>query len=84
MYPLRCFRIPPGVRVPQVEYHCSRRVFLKLRQLLPTTWAIGAHADRSAIIIFPLAVISMQLLLSANRTIVVKDVTNHFLSYQPI
>jgi hypothetical protein len=20
-YPLRCLRIPPGVRVPQVEYH---------------------------------------------------------------
>jgi hypothetical protein len=23
MYPLRCLCIPPGVRVPQVEYHCS-------------------------------------------------------------
>jgi hypothetical protein len=22
-YPLRCLRVPPGVRVPQVEYHCS-------------------------------------------------------------
>jgi hypothetical protein len=21
-YPLRCLRVPPGVRVPQVEYHC--------------------------------------------------------------
>jgi hypothetical protein len=21
MYPIRCLRIPPGVRVPQVEYH---------------------------------------------------------------
>jgi hypothetical protein len=23
-YPLRCLRVPPGVRVPQVEYHCFR------------------------------------------------------------
>jgi hypothetical protein len=22
-YPLRCLRVPPGVRVPQVEYHWS-------------------------------------------------------------
>jgi hypothetical protein len=21
--PLRCLRVPPGVRIPQVEYHCS-------------------------------------------------------------
>ena len=24
-YPLICLRFPPGVRVPQVEYHCSRQ-----------------------------------------------------------
>jgi hypothetical protein len=24
-YPLRCLRIPPGVRVPPVEYHWSKR-----------------------------------------------------------
>jgi hypothetical protein len=23
-YPLRCLRVPPGVSVPPVEYHCSR------------------------------------------------------------
>jgi hypothetical protein len=23
-YPLRCLHVPPGVRVPQVEYHCCR------------------------------------------------------------
>jgi hypothetical protein len=23
-YPLKCFRVPPGVPVPQVEYHCSK------------------------------------------------------------
>jgi hypothetical protein len=23
-YPLRCLRVPPGVPVPPVEYHCSR------------------------------------------------------------
>jgi hypothetical protein len=23
-YPLRCLHVPPGVRVPQVEYHCFR------------------------------------------------------------
>jgi hypothetical protein len=25
MYPLRCLRIPPGVRVPQIEYRWFRR-----------------------------------------------------------
>jgi hypothetical protein len=25
MYPLRCLRVTPGVRVPLVEYHCPRR-----------------------------------------------------------
>jgi hypothetical protein len=24
-YPLRYIRVPPGVRVPQVEYHCYSR-----------------------------------------------------------
>jgi hypothetical protein len=24
-YPVRCFRLPLGVRVPQVEYHCFKR-----------------------------------------------------------
>jgi hypothetical protein len=24
MYPLRCLRVPPGVHVPQVEYHWGR------------------------------------------------------------
>jgi hypothetical protein len=27
-YPLRCLRVPPGVRVPPVEYHCNRRPML--------------------------------------------------------
>jgi hypothetical protein len=25
-YPLRCLRVPLGVRVPPVEYHCSRSI----------------------------------------------------------
>jgi hypothetical protein len=25
-YPLRCVRVPPGVRVPPVEYHCPIRI----------------------------------------------------------
>ncbi|KDR16462.1 Synaptic vesicle membrane protein VAT-1-like protein-like, partial [Zootermopsis nevadensis] len=29
-YPLRCLRVPPGVRVPQVEYHWSRPVVFNL------------------------------------------------------
>jgi hypothetical protein len=28
MYPLRCLRVPPGVRIPQVEYHCSRGLWM--------------------------------------------------------
>jgi hypothetical protein len=35
--------------------------FSNFRQLRTTAWAVGAHADRSALVTFPLAVKSMQL-----------------------
>jgi hypothetical protein len=25
-YPVRCFRVPPWIRVPQAENHCSRAI----------------------------------------------------------
>jgi hypothetical protein len=34
-YPLRCLRVPPEVRVPQVEFHCSRQSALHAGRPLP-------------------------------------------------
>jgi hypothetical protein len=34
-YPLRRFRVPPGVRVPQVEDHCTKRRPIQADQLMP-------------------------------------------------
>jgi hypothetical protein len=40
-YPLRCLREPPGVSVPQVEYHCSR----------PSSLLVSEHAHVFILII---------------------------------
>jgi hypothetical protein len=63
-------------------YLCAfKPALLKLSATAGTTWPVGARADHSAIIIFPLAAKKMQLgFFSGNRRkITVEVAINHFL-----
>jgi hypothetical protein len=45
-YPLRCLRVPAGVRVPPVEHHCcnlhdSELLAVRLIELLPRSFMPG-------------------------------------------
>jgi hypothetical protein len=51
-YPLRCLRVPPRVRVPQAEYHCSIgsnkimfRVFKLFKKIIDVNISDALHTD---------------------------------------
>jgi hypothetical protein len=63
--------------IPKDREWKPRQMFLKIRQVRTTTWAVGAH--HSAVIPFPLAVKSIELSLFCenSRKILVKFAINH-------